>query len=105
MRTAVKPIQFAGSQLDEARHVCAFFNSADEEYRTLLPFIKDGFECGDKAIHVVSPNRHEDHLHRLSEAGIDIATAQLDGQFDLQNNTEAYLQDGRFDPGSDAPVV
>ncbi|MFZ1990685.1 MAG: MEDS domain-containing protein [Alphaproteobacteria bacterium] len=98
MKTAVKPIQFAGSQLDETRHVCAFFNSADEEYRVLLPFIKDGFDCGDKAIHVVSPTRREDHLQRLFEAGIDTAEARLSGQFDLQNNTEAYLRDGCFDP-------
>ena len=45
------PISLAGSQLGEVRHVCAFFNDADEEYRVLLPFIKDGFECGDKAVH------------------------------------------------------
>ena len=29
---------------------CAFFNSDDEEYRVLLPFIKEGFEYGDKAV-------------------------------------------------------
>lgn len=50
MKRAAAPISFAGSQLVEARHVCAFFNSDDEEYRVLLPFIKDGFECGDKAV-------------------------------------------------------
>ena len=55
MKTAAPPISFAGSHLNEARHVCAFFNSDDEEYRVLLPFIKDGFECGDKAVHVVNP--------------------------------------------------
>jgi hypothetical protein len=44
MRAVAAPIRFAGSQLAEARHVCAFFNSDDEEYRVLLPFIKDGFE-------------------------------------------------------------
>jgi hypothetical protein len=32
------PIPFAGSQLDQTRHVSAFFNSADEEYRVLLPW-------------------------------------------------------------------
>jgi hypothetical protein len=48
MKTAAAPIPFAGSQLGEARHVCAFFNSNDEEYRVLLPFIKDGFACGDE---------------------------------------------------------
>ena len=27
------------------RHVCAFFNSDEEEYRVLIPFIKDGFNA------------------------------------------------------------
>lgn len=97
MKTAMKPIQFAGSQLDETRHVCAFFHSAEEEYRVLLPFIRGGFDSGDKAIHVVSPRRREEHLRRLSEAGIDTAAAQLDGQLELQSSTDAYLREGRFD--------
>jgi DcmR-like sensory protein len=97
MKTAAPPIPFAGSQLGEARHVCAFFNSDDEKYRVLLPFIKDGFECGDKAVHVVSPGQRCDHLHRLAAAGIDAAAVQQSGQLDLRTNTEAYLRDGRFD--------
>ena len=39
-----QPIRFAGSVLGAQRHVCAFFHSPDEEYRVLLPFIKEGFE-------------------------------------------------------------
>ena len=31
-----QPIQFAGSVLGAQRHVCAFFHSADEEYRVIL---------------------------------------------------------------------
>jgi hypothetical protein len=41
-----------GSQLPGTRHVCKFFNSDEKEYRVLLPFIKDGFEDGHKAVHV-----------------------------------------------------
>jgi hypothetical protein len=63
---ATAPIRFAGSQLAESRHVCAFFNNDDEEYRVLLPFIKEGFECGDKAVHVVNPDQRADHLLRLA---------------------------------------
>jgi hypothetical protein len=37
MKKVAARIPFAGSQLGEARHVCAFFNSDDEEYRVLLP--------------------------------------------------------------------
>jgi MEDS: MEthanogen/methylotroph, DcmR Sensory domain len=91
------PIPFAGSQLGEARHVCAFFNSADEQYSVLLPFIKDGFQCGHKAVHVVNPDRRHDHLQRLTAAGIDTAVTQRSGQLELRTNAEAYLRGGRFD--------
>ncbi len=97
MKKAPHPISLAGSQLDEVRHVCAFFNSDEEEYRVLLPFIKEGFALGDKAVHVVNPDQHQDHLQRLAAAGIDAAAAQRSGQFELRTNTEAYLRDGRFD--------
>jgi hypothetical protein len=98
MKTVASPIPFAGSYLGEVRHACAFFNSEDEEYRVLLPFIKDGFECGDKAVHFVNPGQRHDHLRRLTAAGIDVDAALQRGQFELRINTEAYLQDGRFDP-------
>jgi len=98
MQRATAPIPFAGSLLGETRHVCAFFNNDEEEYRVLLPFIKDGFESGQKAIHVVNPDQRQDHLQRLSHAGIDLATAQQSGQFELRNNRDVYLPDGRFDP-------
>lgn len=97
MKQVAVPIPFAGSHLGETRHVCAFFNSADEEYRVLLPFIKDGFKCGDKAVHVVGPDQRQGHLQRLAEAGIDATAAQQSGQFELRTNTETYLRDGRFD--------
>ena len=97
MKKAIAPIPFAGSQLGEIRHVCAFFNNAEEEYRVLLPFIKDGLQRGDKAVHVVNPDQQHDHLQRLAAAGIDTAEAQKSGQFELLVNTEAYLRDGRFD--------
>ncbi len=97
MKTVAVPISFAGSQLSDTRHVCAFFNSDDEKYRVLLPFIKDGFECGHKAVHVVNPDQRHDHLERLAAAGIDTTAAEENGQFELWTNTETYLRDGRFD--------
>ena len=91
------PIPFAGSELGEVRHVCAFFNSTDEQYRVLLPFIKDGFACGHKAIHVVNPGAHEEHIQRLTASGIDTSATQRSGQLELRANVEAYIRNGRFD--------
>ena len=97
MKKTTAPISLAGSQLGEVRHVCAFFNSDDEEYRVLLPFIRDGFECGDKAVHVVNPGQRHDHLQRLATVGIDPAAAEQSGQLEVRINTEAYIRDGHFD--------
>jgi hypothetical protein len=97
MKRNAPPISLAGAPLGEPRHVCAFFNSEDEEYRVLLPFIKDGFESGEKAVHVVNPDQRGRHLQRLAAAGIDPAAAQANGQFELRTNTETYVLDGRFD--------
>src|ERR1700716_396579 len=92
-----QPIRFAGSILDTRRHVCAFFHSADEEYHVLLPFIKDGFDRGEKAFHIVDPKLRAEHRRRLESEGIDVASAETSGQFELLNWADAYLRDGHFD--------
>jgi hypothetical protein len=97
VKSVPAPISLAGCQLGETRHVCAFFNSAEEEYRVLLPFIEDGLKSGDKAVHVLNPEQRQDHLQRLAAAGIDPVAAQQSGQLELRVNTEVYLPDGRFD--------
>src|SRR5262249_34533383 len=97
---SARPIRLAGSVLhvsQQSRHVCAFFHSHEEEYRVLLPFIKEGVERGEKAFHIVDPARRDAHLQRLAAAGIDTAAAQQRGQFELCTWTEAHLRDGFFD--------
>jgi hypothetical protein len=91
------PIRFAGSELGANRHICGFFRNTEEEYRTLLPFIKEGFERGEKAFHVVNPALVTDHRSRLESVGIDVAGAEQSGQFELCNWEEAYFRDNQFD--------
>ena len=97
VETRDAPIRFAGSSLDRYRHVCAFFNTPDEEYRLMLPFIKEGLENSEKAFHIVDPRLREDHFRRLSEAGIDVVEAQRRGQLEVRNWEDAYLRNGHFD--------
>jgi hypothetical protein len=97
LRASAQPIRFAGSVLGAQRHVCAFFHSPDEEYRVLLPFIKEGFERGEKAFHIVDPKLREEHLRRLESVGIDVEAAEKNGQFEVRNWADAYLREGHFD--------
>jgi len=97
MSDSRQPVRLAGSTLDQARHVCAFFHTKDEEYEVLLPFIKEGFVAGDKAFHVVDPAHHSEHLRRLQDAGIAVSKAQEARQLEVRRWEEAYLQGGHFD--------
>ena len=97
MKRLLQPISLAGSQLGAVRHVCAFFANDEEEYRVLLPFLREGLSCGDKALHVINPEARQEHLQRLAEAGIDSTTNQQSGQLQIRINTEFYLREGRFD--------
>jgi len=97
MSEAIEPVRLAGSVLRRSRHVCAFFHSKEEEYRVLMPFIKDGFAKGDRAFHVVDPNLHPAHLQRLEREGIDVTKAQASGQLEVRRWQEAYIKDDHFD--------
>jgi MEDS: MEthanogen/methylotroph, DcmR Sensory domain len=90
-------LQCAGGALGRHRHICAFFNDIDEEHRVLRSFIKDGFERGDKSFHIVDPELQEDHLKRLTAAGIDVARAMKAGLLEVRRWQEAYLRGERFD--------
>jgi hypothetical protein len=90
-------VRLAGSVLDRSRHVCAFFHQKEEEYRVLLPFIREGFDHGDRAFHIVDARRRAEHLRRLQEAGIKVAEAERTGQLEVRGWEDAYLRDGHFD--------
>src|ERR1700735_2070184 len=96
MERTLQPISLAGSELGKVRHICAFFANDDEEYRVLLPFIREGLLCGDKSVQVVNPEQRQEHMQRLAAAGLDTAAHQISGQLQIHNNTDVYLRKGRF---------
>jgi hypothetical protein len=97
MGTFAQPVQFTRSALGPIRHVCAFFNSVDEQHRVLRSFVTDGFDDGDKAFHYVDPTRREEHLGWLAAAGIDVQAAMGTGQLEVQPWQDSTLSGGRFD--------
>lgn len=98
METASPAVRFTGSTLQERPHICAFFNGPDETYRVLLPFIKEGLEEGQKTLHTINPRYREEHIHRLSLAGIDVGARRDSGQLEIYDWTDTHLRGGRFDP-------
>jgi hypothetical protein len=97
METNGGSVQCAGGSLGQHRHICAFFNGFVEQHTVLRSFIKEGFQQGDKAFHIVDPDLRENHLKRLAEAGIDVEQAMGTGQLELRGWQDAYLRGDRFD--------
>jgi hypothetical protein len=86
-------IRLAGSNLGDRAHICAFFNSREEAYRVLLPFVQEGLESGQKAVHTVDPRRREEHVRWLASAGIDV---DKNNQIELRDWADSHLNGGLF---------
>src|SRR6266478_854594 len=97
MATVDRSVRFDGGTLGRHRHICAFFNSIDEEHRVLRSFIKDGFDRGEKAFHIVDPELRAEHLKRLAEAGINVEKAMDNGQLEVRRWEDSYLRGEHFD--------
>lgn len=46
------PVRLAGITLKQDRHICAFFNSREEQDRVLMPLFKEGFDRGEKIFQI-----------------------------------------------------
>ncbi|MCU1258877.1 MAG: hypothetical protein JWO80_1762, partial [Bryobacterales bacterium] len=65
MKSTRKPVRIFGENVDDCMHICTFFRTADERYRVLMPFIREGMEQGDRAFHIVNPSLRNDHAQRI----------------------------------------
>src|SRR5260370_30040208 len=96
MSGARKSIRLFGENLDEGMHICTFFRTSAERYRVLMPFIREGIEQGDRAFHIVNPSLRTEDAQRITEAGIDAARAEVEGQLEIIGWDEAPLRGGIF---------
>jgi hypothetical protein len=90
-------VQLAGSTLDRTCHACAFFHSNEDEYRTLLPFLKEGIEAGDKTFQIVDKAKYEERRRVLADNGIDLFGSGAAQQIEIRPWEQAYLRNSHFD--------
>jgi hypothetical protein len=95
--TQTDQLHFGSNAFAKHRHACAFFHSDDQEHRVLLPFVKEGFERGERAFHIIDPQHRTEYTSRLASSGVPVSSAEQTGQFELRDWQEAYLRDGHFD--------
>ena len=87
------PIPLAGSLLGDHRHVCAFFDSPEDEYHVMFPFFRDGMARGERGVSIV-PRSQTDYVGRLRSAGVDLDAPH--SQFELRCTEDYYASEGRM---------
>jgi hypothetical protein len=90
-------VRLPGAAARRFGHVCAFFHNREEEYRVLLPLAKEGFERGEKVLHIVDPAHRPERMRRLEEVGISPAAARSPGQVEVRTWEDWPLRGGRLD--------
>ena len=66
----------------------------------MCPFIKEGLDQEDKALHVVDPARQSELLRQLGAVGVDTDAVRDTGQLEVRTWEQAHLQGRRFDKES-----
>lgn len=97
-RASLDPVSVAGKPLERYFHICAFFDSRDQEYAVLGSYYTQGLAAGEKCLHIVEPAMCSDHRARLGAMGIDVPACEHSGQLEVVTPAQTYLEGGKFDP-------
>lgn len=89
-------VTICGETLTGPLHICAFFDSREEQYEILLPWIKEGIDKGEEVLNILSESLQSDHCSRLSEAGIEVQEAVKKKQLKIVASEKSYLEGDSF---------
>lgn len=90
-------IGIGGESVPHSGHVCAFFQTPEEKYRTLAPFFSDAIAAGDRILNVVDGDRVDAHLESLRAAQVPVDAAIRTDRLRVQATEDTYLRGGTLD--------
>jgi len=90
------PFSVCGESFSAPMHICGFFDSREQQYEVILPYIKEGLDNNEKVINILEENRHTEHCGCLSGHGISLATKIATGQLEVLGSDKTYYKGGSF---------
>lgn len=90
-------VTLCGRSLGRPGHLCAFFDSREQEYDVLAPYYKEGLDAGEEVITIVDAHRRDDHCRRVARYEIPVEHAVSEGTFRVLTSEDTYTAGGRFD--------
>lgn len=99
MNSHSSSVTIQGQLLQAPRHICCFFDSRAQQYRTLIPYFAEGLANGEQVLTVMDGQQIPDHNRRLAMGGIPVKQALESRQLCSYATDETYLLGGRFEKG------
>ncbi|HTC85331.1 MAG TPA: MEDS domain-containing protein [Candidatus Acidoferrum sp.] len=90
-------VHLAGEEIHGNGHVGAFFRNRADADRTLIPFVREGLDRGDRIVRIVASARRDAYVSTLRDAGVDVDGAQSSGALLVETWENTYLRGGRFE--------
>ena len=97
-RQTFHPVTVCGRDLSRAAHICAFFESTDQEYDCTMPYFAEGLEQGEQVLTIRDAEKVTEHALALrSRLPGDLDARIRSGQMQVVASEETYLKDGCFE--------
>lgn len=90
-------VTLCGRPIKRPGHICAFFDSREQEYSVLAPYYREGLDCGEEVINIVDSANEADHYVRLRSHGIDVQAAVDADRLKVYTSDHTYTLGGRFE--------
>ena len=92
------PLLTALEQLAPPDHLCAIYESLEEQFAVAVPFIRIGLDRGEKCIYIADDGMEAALRNAMHADGIDVERAIATGSLVLETQENVYLKHGSFDP-------
>ena len=79
-------------------HLCLIYDTPEEQFAAVIPYIRIGLDRGEKCIYIVDDNTAAIVIAEMKAAGIAVDTAIAAGQLAVISKQDAYLKQGYFEP-------
>ncbi|NUB92985.1 MEDS domain-containing protein [Haloterrigena sp. SYSU A558-1] len=78
-------------------HFALIYESRDDQFAAIAPFIRQGLERGERCMYVVGEDEATEVRSALRESGIDVDAAVESGALVIETIENTYLKTGSFD--------
>ena len=91
-----REVTLCGQHVNAPGHICAFFDSRDQQYDALLPYFKEGLASSEQVVTILEDDMFDEHNSRIEAAGIPVQQATETNRLKIVSSNDTYLHNGSF---------